>query len=107
MAVLGLCNISIVLSHVKVIQNTVADFLSRRRNFPEEYTKLHQLVQDPILVNTHKDLTLLTMIVSTVFCFVDCEALTTHLASQVCQRFWLGFCTSTPASYKRRRSSVA
>ena len=52
-------NISIVVSHVRRSHNTVADLLSRRRNTPENYTKLHQLVQDPIWVSTHIDLNLL------------------------------------------------
>ena len=52
-------NISIVVSHVTGSQNTVADLLSRWRNVPEDYTKLHQLVQDPICISTHIDLILL------------------------------------------------
>ena len=52
-------NISIMVLHFRGSQDIVADLLSRWWNVPEDYTKLHQLVQDPILVSTHIDLTLL------------------------------------------------
>ena len=52
-------NISIVASHVKGTTNVVADLLSRWRGSRENCLKLHQMVDAPILVDTHIDLTLL------------------------------------------------
>ena len=49
-------NISIVVSHVRGRQNTVA----RTSRWHQDYTKLHQcFFQDPVWVDTHIDLSLL------------------------------------------------
>ena len=65
-------NISIVVSHVKGSQNTVADVLSRWRN---PNINLHQLVQGLIWVNTYIDFTLLNHDIQHLFfSFVDSEA---------------------------------
>ena len=59
------------------------------------------MVDSPIWVDTHIDLTLSNHDISTVsLCILDSEAAMASLASQVCQRLWLGFRPSTLAANK-------
>ena len=52
-------NFLLVVSHIQGIRNNVADLLSRWGNAPEDVEKINKLVNSPIWVNTHIDLTLL------------------------------------------------
>ena len=52
-------NITVIVTHVKGTTNVVADLLSSWRGSREDIVKLHQLVEFPIWVDTHIDLTLL------------------------------------------------
>ena len=51
-------NIDLVVSHIKGADNRVADLLSRWHLTADNASKLSQLVQSPIWINTHIDLTL-------------------------------------------------
>ena len=51
-------NIDIVVSHVPGITNTAADLLSRWRGTTQDFHRLQQLVDFPVWVDTHIDLTL-------------------------------------------------
>ena len=50
-------NITLLVSHIQGTQNSVADFLSRWRNTNEDVLKLHQLIECPVWVDAHIDLT--------------------------------------------------
>ena len=52
-------NTTVVVSHVKDSQNTVADLLSRWLGTKEDYSKLHHLGGVPYFVDKHIDLTFL------------------------------------------------
>ena len=52
-------NIDLFVSHIKGADNRVADFLSRWHLTTDNVVKLSQLVQSPIWIDTHIDLTLL------------------------------------------------
>ena len=52
-------NIDLVVSHIKGADNRVADLLSRWHLTVDNATKLSKLVQSPIWIDTHIDLTLL------------------------------------------------
>ena len=52
-------NIDLVVSHIKGADNRVADLLSRWHLTVDNATKLEKLVQSPIWIDTHIDLTLL------------------------------------------------
>ena len=52
-------NITLITSHVYGVKNATADLLSRWNNTPNIGEKLSQLLQNPIWVHTHLDLTLL------------------------------------------------
>ena len=51
-------NVNLVVSHIKGIDNTVADLLSRWNATPDNVKKLNKLVECPLWINTHIDLTL-------------------------------------------------
>ena len=52
-------NIDLVVSHIKGVDNKVADLLSRWHLTTDNANKLSQFVQSPIWIDTHIDLTLL------------------------------------------------
>ena len=52
------CYIGLVVSHIRSADNRVADLLSRWHLTPDNVKKLSQLVQSPIWIDTHIDLTL-------------------------------------------------
>ena len=51
-------NLNLVVSHLKGMDNTVAVLLSRWSTTKNNISKLHQLVEYPLWINTHIDLTL-------------------------------------------------
>ena len=51
-------NVNLVVSHIKGIDNTEADLLSRWNATPDNVQKLNQLVECPLWVDTHIILTL-------------------------------------------------
>ena len=51
--------IDLVVSHIKGVNNRVADLLSRWHLTTDNANKLSQLVQSPIWIDTHIDFTLL------------------------------------------------
>ena len=52
-------NIEIVVSHIRGSDNTVADLLSRWNQTPDNFQKLYDLIESPVWVNTHLDLSVL------------------------------------------------
>ena len=52
-------NISMTICCTEESHNNAADLLSRWKNAPEDILKMNQLVDSPIWINTHFDLTLL------------------------------------------------
>ena len=51
-------NVNLLVSHIKGTDNTVADLLSRWNTTPGNVQKLNQMVECPVWVDTHVDLTL-------------------------------------------------
>ena len=52
-------NINIIVSHIKGLENNVADLLSRWHHTSDNFQKLNDLIECPVWVNSHLDLTLL------------------------------------------------
>ena len=52
-------NINLTFSHISGVTNRVADLLYRWTASPDDHTLLHKLVNNPVWMNTHIDLTLL------------------------------------------------
>ena len=59
----ALYNINFTFSHIPGADNSLADLLSRWDNSPHHNNKLHKLIQNPIWLNTHIDLTLLNYVI--------------------------------------------
>ena len=51
-------NVNLLVTHIKGNDNTVADLLSRWNTTPNNVKKLHQMVECPLWIDTHIDLTL-------------------------------------------------
>ena len=52
-------NINIIVSHNWGSENRMADMLSRWQQIPDNVHKLHYLIEIPVWINRHIDLTLL------------------------------------------------
>ena len=50
-------NIDFIFSHIPGVENSVADLLSRWKHDPDHVKKLETLVETPVWVDTHIDLT--------------------------------------------------
>ena len=51
-------NVNLVVSHIKGIDNTAADLFSRWHATPDNVNKLNQLIECPLWINRHTDLSL-------------------------------------------------
>ena len=51
-------NVNLLVTHIQGTDNTVADLLSRWNTTPNNVKKLHQMVECPLWIDTHIDLTL-------------------------------------------------
>ena len=75
-------NINMVVSHIAGLNNTAVDLLSRWRRTTQDFAKLNQLVDSPLWVYTHIDLTLLNYYIWHCVLYVsDPEAVTAPLAA--------------------------
>ena len=52
-------NVNIIVSHIRGLDNSIADLLSRWHLTEDNVKKLHSLVDNPVWVDTHMDITLL------------------------------------------------
>ena len=52
-------NVNIIVSHIKGLDTSVADLLSRWHLTADNFQKLYTFLENPIWVDTHMDLTLL------------------------------------------------
>ena len=59
----ALYNINFIFSHIPGADNSIADLLSRWDNSPHHNNKLDKLIQNPIWLNTHINLTLLNYVI--------------------------------------------
>ena len=55
----GMYNINLIVSHIRGLDNTVADLLSRCHHTPNNFQKLSHWIESPVWVNAHLDLILL------------------------------------------------
>ena len=94
-------NIDLVVSHIKDADNRVADLLSRWHITMDNVQKLSHLVQAPIWIDTHIDLTLLNHDIEPMSYVSDSDAETRPLAARAFDRLWFGFRPATLASYRR------
>ena len=62
-------NVNIIVSHIKGLDNSVADLLSRWHLTADNFQKLHTFIETPIWVNTHINLP----------CISDSQVATLHL----------------------------
>ena len=52
-------NVNIVVNHIRGLDNTVADVLSRWQQTPDNLERLYNLIDSPVWLNARFDLTLL------------------------------------------------
>ena len=52
-------NVNIIVSHIRGLDNSIADLLSRWHLTEDNVKKLHSSVDNPVWVDTHMDITLL------------------------------------------------